>query len=164
MKSIGNQKKIEIVKEIVDKGTGKNRPYMIAYTDTIELAAKELNNTQFKVYIYLLTNQDGYYFGLSPQDIANRYGASIDAVRDAIKGLIDKGYLVQEKNSEWNYKFYDRLDKKPIPLPSNVSIKEKVKTFIDEDTGEEIKLTFKQLLEECDGDEELANKTWNGGN
>jgi hypothetical protein len=39
MRPIANQKKITIQKEVVEKESGKNRPYMIAYVNTIEKAA-----------------------------------------------------------------------------------------------------------------------------
>lgn len=159
MRPIANQKKITIIKEVVEKESGKSRPYMISYVDTIEKAGQDLKNTAFKVYMYLLTNQNGFYFGLSPQDIANRYGVSIDAVRDAIKQLEEKGYL--DKTDEDEYFFYDRLDKKPVELAEEVEINNEKRYFHSKSTGEKVAYTYKEILDAYGA--ESARRIWERG-
>lgn len=162
MKPIANQKRITIYKEKVSRDTGKERPYFLAYIDTLEKAAQELKGNAFKVYIYLLTNLDGFHFGLSPQDISNKYGMSLDSARDAIKQLIDKGYLELLEDCKFEYAFYDRTDKKPINLPDDVAKKLETKCFTSRSTGEVVEYTFKQILEMVDNDFEYAKSIWEG--
>ncbi len=144
MKPIQNQKRVTIQKEVVEKDSGKKRPYMVTYVDTIEKAAQELKNSAFKVYISLLSNQNSYYFGLSPQAIANHYGISIDAARDGIKQLMEKGYLEQENEND--YIFYDRIDKKPLKLAEGIEIEKEIRIFHDEN-GEEVECSYNDILE-----------------
>ena len=160
MRPIANQKKITIQKEVVEKESGKNRPYMIAYVNTIEKAAQELKNSAFKVYIYLLTNQNQFYFGLSPQDISNRYGISIDAARDGIKTLIQKGYLSAVNDSETEYIFYDSPDRIPVELAEEIEMSSEKRMFHTKN-GEEIELTYNQILEQYG---EKAKEIWERGN
>lgn len=157
MRPIANQKKITIQKEVVEKDSGKSRPYMIAYVNTIEKAAQELKNSAFKVYIYLLTNQNQFYFGLSPQDVANRYGISIDAARDGIKALIEKGYLIS--NDDVEYTFYDNPDNKPVELAEEIEMNNEIRMFHSRN-GEEIQLTYNQILDQY-GDK--AKEIWERG-
>jgi predicted transcriptional regulator len=143
------------MKETVEKESGKKRPYMIAYVDTIEHAAKELKNGAFKVYIYLLTNQNDYYFGLSPQDIANRYGINIDTAREGIKQLIDKGYLVSSSGNEFTF-----YDKKPVELSEKIDIMNETRMF-HTTKGEEVFYTYAEILDAFGVDE--AKVIWERG-
>lgn len=163
MKQIPHQKRVTVNKERVEKDTGRERPFFIAYRDTIEKAASELKGNAFKVYIYIMTNQDNFYFGLSPQDISNRYGMSADSARDAINLLIDKGYLVLLEGTNNDYTFYDRTDRKPIILPDVITEQLETKTFLNRKTGEKVEYTYKQILEMV-GSEETARNIWEGNN
>lgn len=158
MKNIPNQRIITISKEKVEKNSGKQKPFVMAYVDTIEKASRDLKGNAFKVYMYLLTNLDDYRFGLSPQDVANTYGISLDSARDCIDILIKKGYLVLLDDNE--YIFYDNLSRKPIELPSEVSEQLETKRFIDKN-GNKYDYTFSQILEMVK-DEEKARKLWEG--
>lgn len=57
-------------------------------------AAKDLNGVTFKVYIYLLSNQEGYVGGLSRADIIAKLGISSKSYDNAIAELEDKKYFV----------------------------------------------------------------------
>ena len=61
--------------------------------DILEAMA-DLKGASFKLYMYILSNQDGYIFGLSQKDVANRAGIPESTYRTAVKELIDKKYLV----------------------------------------------------------------------
>lgn len=158
MKKIPNQKIVTISKEKVEKNTGKSKPFLIAYVDTIERASRDLKGNAFKVYMYLLTNLDDYRFGLSPQDIANRYGISPDSARDNIEALVDAHYLVHIEGDE--YTFYDNIERQPIKLPNELSKQLETKVFVDE-SGNKYTYTFKQILEMVE-DEERARQIWEG--
>ena len=57
-------------------------------------AMVDLKGATFKLYMYILSNQDSYIFGLSQKDVANRAGIPEATYRTAIKELVDKKYLV----------------------------------------------------------------------
>ena len=163
MKPIANQKIVSINKETVEKGSGKKRQYFLAYVDTIEKAAKELKGNAFKVYVYLITNQNDFTFGLSPQDISNSYGMSIDTAREGINSLIDKGFLVLNEGTKNEYTFYDKKDRKPMILPEEVGKKLEKKVFVNRTTGEKVEYTFQQILDLVK-DEAYAKEIWEGNN
>ena len=54
----------------------------------------DLKGATFKLYMYILSNQDGYIFGLSQKDVANRAGIPESTYRTSVKELVDKGYLI----------------------------------------------------------------------
>lgn len=163
MKPIPNQKRVKINKQKVSKETGREKPYMIAYVDTLQKAASDLKGNAFKVYIYLLTNLEGYYFGLSTQDISNTYGMSIDSARDAIKQLIDKGYMVQMEGSKNEYTFYDRVDRKPVELPEELADIFVKRAFYPGYSKEPEIYAYSEILDKCKGDEEKAKIVWAQG-
>lgn len=102
-----NQRWIRINKTKVEKNTGVERPYLNAYKDILEKAAKELSGNAFKLYIYLLSNNNNYSFGFSPKDVSERYGCSIDTVRNAFTILVNKGFLILDSESKARYIFRD---------------------------------------------------------
>jgi len=57
-------------------------------------AAKDLNGVTFKVYMYLLSNQEGYVGGLSRADITVRLGISSKSYDNAITELENKKYFI----------------------------------------------------------------------
>ena len=57
-------------------------------------AAKDLNGVAFKVYMYLLSNQEGYVGGLSRADITARLGISSKSYDNAITELENKRYFI----------------------------------------------------------------------
>ena len=56
MSSYPNQNTFLINKEDVKRESGKIRPYLTAYIDTIQNASQNLTGNSFKLYIYLLSN------------------------------------------------------------------------------------------------------------
>ena len=61
--------------------------------DTLE-AMRELSSVAFCVYIYLISNQEDYVFGLSKVEITDKTGISIRSYTNAILELEEKRYLV----------------------------------------------------------------------
>ena len=64
------------------------------FKNDILAAMINLKGATFKLYMYILSNQDSFIFGLSQKDISNRAGIPESTYRTAIKELIDKKYLV----------------------------------------------------------------------
>lgn len=144
-----HQRIITIKRDIPKQSKDNKRPYMIAYNDVIEEAARNLSTVgEFKVYLYMISNQDNYKFGCSPQNIADRYGLNIDTVKKAINKLIEKGYIVKTKGT---YEFHE----KPLVLDLE-PIEEIRKKFSSK--GQILELTYAELVELVG--EERAKFAW----
>lgn len=61
----------------------------------ILFAAKVLNGNAFKIYMYLISNQDSYVGGLSKTDIMNQLQMSEKGYRNSLDELQEKGFLVK---------------------------------------------------------------------
>ena len=107
MSSYPNQNTFLINKEDVKRESGKSRPYLTAYIDTIQTASKNLTGNSFKLYIYLLSNSNNFTSAFSPKDVADKYGCSVDSAREAFKTLINKGYLTLIEGTKTRYIFKD---------------------------------------------------------
>ena len=59
-------------------------------------ASRNLKESGFKLYMYLISNSDGYVFGLSKVDVTRCMGISDASYNRAVNELIEKGYLVYE--------------------------------------------------------------------
>lgn len=150
--SYPNQKIITVNREIPKQTKENKEPYMVAYTKHIEEAAQNIHRvSSFKLYLYLLANQNNYRFALSTQDFADRYGLSIDAAKTAVNDLITLGYLVlQDKHA------YDFYEKPHIveDIQPQVVVKKK---FLNKD-NEQIELSFDELVAKVG--KEKAENIW----
>ena len=162
MTSYPNQNTFLVNKEDVKRETGKSRPYLTAYVDTIQLAAQDLTGNSFKLYIYFLSNTNNYTSAFSPKDVSSKYGCSVDSVREAFKTLIKKGYLVLIDGTKTKYIFKDIAKAEPISLPCAIVGNLEKKRFKDNDTGTIYEWTYKELLKNCENNEELAKELWRG--
>lgn len=90
------QKAFRIRKIRAQEGATDVRVSDIFKNDLIN-AAKDLNGITFKIYIYLISNQDGYVGGLSRADITSKLGISSKSYDNGIQELKDKGYFVYTK-------------------------------------------------------------------
>ena len=146
-----NQRIITIKKTVVGD---KEHPYTLCVKEILVEAAKELKGNDFKLFMYFYSNKEDWTLGFSPQDVADNWGMSADTARSCFNNLIDKGFIVPSGKNK--FKFYDKSQK------SNITIKpivEKRKSFSDNETGEEFKFTYKELLEAV-GDKETADTLW----
>lgn len=114
--SYANQKIITINRELPKQGT--KEPYLCIYADRLSMAAENLNNTAFKLYIYLITNANNFKLEFSPQHISNNYGISLSSARRAITELIEKGYVVE--TSSGRFEFYEMPHAKPLSIEIKV--------------------------------------------
>lgn len=80
-----------------------------------------LSGNAFKLYIYLLSNANGYNFGFSPKDMADRYGCSIDTVRSAFTTLVDKCFLTFAEESKSKYIFKDTIVEQEVPKDTKLN-------------------------------------------
>ena len=63
------------------------------FKNDILAAAKDLNGVAFKIYIYLISNQEQYIGGLSRADITAKLNISSKSYDNGIKELEEKGYF-----------------------------------------------------------------------
>ena len=56
-------------------------------------ACGDLNGGAYKVWCYLLSNQDGYEWAISPADAEKKWGIPTSTFKDGIRELKEKGYI-----------------------------------------------------------------------
>lgn len=101
-----NQKKIAILekgKAICDE----NNLYLKAQKKAMFAAMKNLTPTNFEVWIYLASHAPKYEFWFSPAAISKETGLKKSALQEGIRVLIQEGYLIQRKNCNNVYDFYE---------------------------------------------------------
>lgn len=139
VKSFPNQKIIHVNKEMPKQTKDNKRPYSITYIDSIELASQNIHKgVSFRLYMYLINNQDKYAAALSPQDFSDRYGVSLNSAKEAVNDLISLGYLVQRAKNI--YDFYE------IPHAETIEPVEEIKKKF-KINGEVFELTLNELID-----------------
>lgn len=84
-------------------------PFTIVYNRNLLEASRRLNGTEFKVFVYLLSQKPNVKLELSPMAIANEVNISKHSVQNAITKLVELGYLVYyNKNC---FFFFDYLQR-----------------------------------------------------
>ena len=91
-KSVPNQKAFRVNKKREAENKTDVRISDL-FKEDIFLACQDLKDTTFKLYMYLISNQDGYIGGLSRQDAINNTGISESSYKRAMKELEEKGYF-----------------------------------------------------------------------
>ena len=71
--------------------------------EEIREAAKKLSPSALKLYLYFVENEDGWEFNFSPKDFQKRYDVAESTSRNAKRELIDKGYIIEEKNNHFTF-------------------------------------------------------------
>ena len=102
METVPNQKVVQIQKEKV----GKNNLYAVISLKGIDEAAT-LPKTAFKLWVYLVKNQDKYSFALSCKDFCRWADVSKNTYETAVKELIERSYLMQKEEGSNVYIFYE---------------------------------------------------------
>lgn len=70
----------------------------------MEEAARELNSAAaFELWIYFAKNQNNYVFALSSKDVENCFGMKIKQYNNAVKTLIEKGYLINTSGNNYTF-------------------------------------------------------------
>lgn len=93
LKTVPNQKAFQVHKK--REANVKNDVRISdLFKEDLLLASRDLKDTTFKLYVYLISNQDGYTGGLSRTDVINKTGISESSYKRGIKELEEKGYFV----------------------------------------------------------------------
>lgn len=69
--------------------------------------AATLPKTAFKLWVYLVKNQDKYSFALSCKDFCRWADVSKNTYETAVKELIERSYLMQKEEGSNVYIFYE---------------------------------------------------------
>lgn len=91
--------------------------------------------------MYLICNSNYYNFALSTKEVSEKYGISINSAQDAVRDLIEKGYLVLTTNN--HYEFFEEPRKEIINK-----------------YGKSVLLSYEELFIQCNYDEDKAMKYW----
>lgn len=125
MALFANQRTVQVNRSTLNK----RNPFLLVNTDTIFEAARELDGTSFKVYLYLLSNKDGYIFDFSPQHIANVLGISRDSARLAFEKLERKNFLVSAEYGKYQFYEYQNPEQAIIAAKKRKENQERVRNY-----------------------------------
>lgn len=142
MATYANQKTFTIHRDKVEQRGDKQ--YLIIYSDRLDEASRSLCPVGLKLYLYLITNKDGYNKDFSPRHFANVYGVSIDSAYKATQNLIDNGYL---KFSGGNH--YDFYETPQIESP-HIAVETETRLMRQTD-GTYLEMSYAQVYEELKG-------------
>lgn len=109
-KTSPNQKTVTVKKEPTDK----QHYYTSINLQALELAAIDLKAGAFKLWIYLAKNQNNYTFGLSNKAAFEYFGIKKDQYDSAVKELIEKGYLIEDKKNMYIFNEIKSGKKPPL--------------------------------------------------
>lgn len=109
MTTYPNQK----IATIQKSDAGKENLYTIINLEAFEQAMLNLSFVAFKIYCYVMRNQNEYSFAISKKDITEKCNISITTYHKGIKELTDGGYLVQTKGNHYNFYDIPKLQTQP---------------------------------------------------
>ena len=104
--SVPNQKVVHINRDMPDKSK-KEGNFLLIKNENLYAAYRDLNATALCLYLYLAGNMDGFNLALSPKAIHEEMGMPLSTVKDQIKVLIQKGYLVPKSVGSNVFDFYE---------------------------------------------------------
>lgn len=102
-----NQKTITTKKTLSDK----DHLYGVMNVEAMLSAAHRLSDRAYKLYVRMMLHQDGHTYALSPVEINGSIGMSDKRYREAVKELIDKGFLVQSEKHKSLYTIFEYPEK-----------------------------------------------------
>jgi DNA-binding MarR family transcriptional regulator len=91
--SVANQKVVHVHKPKYQ------RDFLQIGIDEWQEASKSLNYSEFKLYLYLAGNADGYSLELSQKAVENAIGIKKTAYHDAVKKLKELGFLKEASSN-----------------------------------------------------------------
>lgn len=109
IKTVPNQKIVTVNKE----PCSKCKHYAMINLEAMEGASRDLRAGSFVLWCYFAKNQSGYQFALSNTAALESMGIKRDAYNNAVKELMEKGYLVNTCGN--NYQFNEKPQAKDRP-------------------------------------------------
>lgn len=102
-KPVSNQRSIGVNKLKCDQ----ENLYAKINIEALNQAMRNLRPAAFDLWIYFAQNQDKYSFYLSCVDACRTCGFGKTAYHKAFDELVDKFYLVRDRNNRTHYEFYE---------------------------------------------------------
>jgi len=99
-----NQKVVKIHRDMPKEKEGN---FLLIKKGNLYQAYRDLNATALVLYLYLAGNKENYELALSKEAVHAEVGMPNSTYRDQVQKLIDKGYLVQQKEGSNIYHFYE---------------------------------------------------------
>ena len=103
-KQVPNQKEIRVSKELVN---GKRKTFFQVNQESLFAAMQNLKPNSFKLWCYLIKNQNGWDFKLSSKHACELCDMSRGTYNDCIEELIEKKYLVCTDTKSNRYICYE---------------------------------------------------------
>ena len=97
--SLNKNQKVFRVKKVRDKQRDNDVRVSDLFKEDIFYASRLLSEKGFKLYMYLISNQDNYVGGLSKVDVVAKTGISDSSYNRAVNELIEHGILVYTKTN-----------------------------------------------------------------
>lgn len=104
MPNVPNQKAVKAFKESVN---GKRKAFFQVNQDSLFIAMQNLKPNTFKLWCYLIKNQNGWEFNLSSKHACELCDMSINTYNACIGELIEKKYLVRIDTKSNKYICYE---------------------------------------------------------
>ncbi|MDL2237048.1 helix-turn-helix domain-containing protein [Christensenellaceae bacterium OttesenSCG-928-K19] len=82
-------------------------------------AGKDLNYSEFKLYLYLASNKDGFPLELSQKAVENATGIKKSSYHDAFKKLLKRGYISSVHGNKYYFFTTPVRQSGMPPVPSN---------------------------------------------
>jgi hypothetical protein len=98
-----NQKVLAISKHSISNSDR----FICTNKEVIFQASKQLNNGEFKLWVYLSSQTDTkgkYNWLLSCNDVCQSMGITKNTFHSSVNGLIDKGYLINKEGNKYMFK------------------------------------------------------------
>ncbi len=105
MANYANQKRIILghLEDITHKEGTQEQWIRSLKIEPIKEAMRVLNGNGFKLWIYLLSWEGQGYYDFSPANIAKTLNISDEGARNARQELVNKGYLIQNKENIYEF-------------------------------------------------------------
>ena len=92
--SLNKNQKVFRVKKVREKLRNNDVRIADLFKEDIFYASRTLTEKGFKLYMYLISNIDGFVGGLSKIDVVAKTGISDSSYNRAVNELIENGFLV----------------------------------------------------------------------
>ena len=86
---------------IIDKPSAANGMFFALPFDALQQACRDLNGAPLVLYLYLHQHKDGFEVMYSPQAFMNWSSFSKTTAHNAMKVLVEKGYVTKINNLFW---------------------------------------------------------------
>lgn len=140
-----NQRNITIHRDMPSKEKKDKGKFLSVYCNKITTAAQVLSEVPFKLYIYLLCNDDKFDLWFSPAVFAKEYGVGVSTARRAFNTLMEEGFIIEFGKNQ--YAFYEEPQLKATLVNT---VKDEQRWLRDDEAeGGYVKRTYRAFYNEA---------------